>query len=359
MSPTGDDTLNIKPLPRSMPGWSHSTQPKNQASQDAAAEAARKQIEALAAAHQQNKPLQASNPLASQPAVQTTAAVLPNPVSPAAEQHKSKKSKSYDKAKPLFTALATFLFILMVFKAPVLFTQIKYLLSSHPIQTNALPANTAAAEVVPANPVITIPKINVSAPIIFPTTTADAPNYDPELENGVVHFPNTALPGQNGNTVLFGHSSNDWWQPGSYKFIFVLLDKLAPGDTFSVNYNSRRYIYEVTNTKVVEATDVSVLNPTSTPTITLITCWPAGTSLKREIIQAKQISPSPSGGTPTVQTATSTTVLPSSSPTFADQIKQFWTQLAGGVSGKPSDANQAPAAPASGTSPNNSGLPGT
>ena len=38
-----------------------------------------------------------------------------------------------------------------------------------------------------------------------------------------------------------------------------------------------QYRYEVTGKRIVEATDVSVLNPTSTPTITLLTCWPAGT----------------------------------------------------------------------------------
>lgn len=352
-----DDTLNIKPLPSTMGGWSHATQPKIDPAQNTAADAARKQIQALAAAHLQSNPIAATNPLSSPtPAVPAN---LPMPVSPAAQQAGHNQRKKYEKAKPIFTALASFLFILMVFKAPVLYTQVRYLFSSHPTQTNALPANTAVAEVVPANPVITIPKINVTAPIVFPASTANAPNYDPELENGVVHFPNTALPGQNGNTVLFGHSSNDWWQPGNYKFIFVLLDKLTIGDTFSVNYNSHRYIYEVTNSKIVEATDVSVLNPTAEPTITLITCWPAGTSLKREIIQAKQISPAPSGSTTGDSTTPGTNVLPSSAPTFIDQVRQFWGQLTGGIAGKPSDANSVPASNGSDAAPSGSALPGT
>jgi hypothetical protein len=96
--------------------------------------------------------------------------------------------------------------------------------------------------------------------------------------------------------AIFGHSSNDWWQPGNYKQIFVLLDKLKAGDQIEITYQSKRYTYEVTGSRVVLPTAMSVLDPTSSPTLTLITCTPIGTSLKRLVVTAKQIDPAPGVG---------------------------------------------------------------
>lgn len=331
-----DSTLNIRPIvPGGAEDWANKTRPDN--NQEAASQA-RLKIEQI------SRPTYQGSVPAKLP---SGTADLPKPVSPA-QQNLRKLPRTtqiphFSKVKPLLSALASFLFILMLFKAPVLLSQIKYLGASGSANSNqiALPNNSAIAETVPPNPLITIPKINVSAPIVFPAGTTNAPNYDPELENGVVHYPNTALPGQAGNSVIFGHSSNDWWQPGNYKFVFVLLDKIVPGDTFSVNYNSKRYIYQVTNTKIVEATDLSVLAPTADPTITLISCWPAGTSLKREIVQGKQISPTPQTGTAPVQTQTPArgTLLPSNAPGFWEQIQQFWQGVKDSVSNKPANVS--------------------
>jgi sortase A len=160
----------------------------------------------------------------------------------------------------------------------------------------------------------------------------------------VVHYGSTALPGQAGNVALFGHSSNDWWEPGNYKFVFVLLDKLAPGDKVTVDFQSKRYTYEVTSSKVVEPTDVGVLAPTSTPTLTLITCSPPGTSLRRLIVTAKQVDPDPNKAAPATSSGTSSQPsLPSSAPSFFTQIQDAWngvwhgfTSLFGGDTSSPS-----------------------
>lgn len=153
-------------------------------------------------------------------------------------------------------------------------------------------ANAAAAPVVSADPKIIIPKLQVTAPIVFePSTNNDV--ILKALKNGVVHYAGTAVPGQIGNIAIFGHSSRDWWDRGDYNYIFVLLDKLVAGDRIQVNYQTRQYTYEVTGSKVVQPTDFSVLNPTAEPTLTLITCTPAGTSLRRLVVTARQIDPVP------------------------------------------------------------------
>lgn len=330
---TTDNTLSIRPVdPNSQSGWAPKPQTAN--NPDAANEA-RLKIEHIA------KPTyQGSAPTS---LGQASKLSYPNPVSPAAQELKHaptipKLPRHFSKMKPILSALATFLFILMLFKAPVLYTQIKFITSSHGQPEQIIPpTSNAVTETVPPEPTITIPKINVHAPVIYPTSTANSPNYDPELESGVVHYPNTAMPGQAGNVVIFGHSSNDWWQPGNYKFVFVLLDKLVPGDTFSINYNSKRFIYQVSSSKVVEASDLSVLAPSNEPIVTLITCWPAGTSLKREIITAKQISPSTETAAATQPSASpsNTPVLPGSSPSLWQQLQQFIEGVKDGLSNKP------------------------
>ncbi|MDF2461603.1 MAG: putative sortase, partial [Candidatus Saccharibacteria bacterium] len=182
-------------------------------------------------------------------------------------------------------------------------------------------------ETVPAENTISIPKINVKAPVNYEPSVQEAA-IQKSLETGVVHYGNTQKPGEIGNVAIFGHSSNDWWEPGNYKFVFVLLDKLAPGDKITVDYQSKRYVYEVTGSRVVEPTEVSVLNRTPTPTLSLITCSPPGTSLKRLVVTAKQISPDPSQATSVAvdnpASTESQTTINGSESGFFDQVTQAW-----------------------------------
>ena len=249
--------------------------------------------------------------------------------------------------QPLLTAIGVFALILLMFKAPVIWSQIQYAVNKPAVTPATLPV---AGSAVPLDPTITIPKINVHAPVSYEPSVVES-NVQKALENGVVHYGNTAYPGQNGNFVIFGHSSNDWWEPGNYKFVFVLLDKLAPGDKFTIDYQSKRYTYQVTGTKIVVPTDVSVLNQTSTPTATLITCTPPGTSLKRLIVSAVQINPSPTNVAVKASvspTATSSASLSGGSTGFFQQIGhviggigQGISSLFGGASATP-PTNQTP-----------------
>jgi LPXTG-site transpeptidase (sortase) family protein len=159
-----------------------------------------------------------------------------------------------------------------------------------------LGSSTVAAT---ATPEVIIPKINVEIPVDYSQTTDDENVIENALQSGVVHYPSTVLPGQNGNTAFFGHSSNNIFNPGKYKFAFVLLHTLVKGDTFYLTYNGTVYIYQVIDTKVVSPNDVAVLNDTEghQATATLITCDPPGTSINRLVVTGVQISPNPGGNT--------------------------------------------------------------
>lgn len=142
---------------------------------------------------------------------------------------------------------------------------------------------------------VIIPKINVEIPVVYDEPSIQEAAIQQALERGVVHYATTASPGELGNSVIFGHSSNNILNKGKYKFAFVLLSKLNPGDTFYLTKDGKRYAYRVFDKKIVPPTDFSVLEPVpgKPATATLITCDPPGTSINRLVITAEQISPDP------------------------------------------------------------------
>lgn len=164
--------------------------------------------------------------------------------------------------------------------------------------STAAPLIVSTDTVAPSStPQVIIPKINVQIPLNFDESSTNEATIENDLEGGVVHYPTTAMPGQNGNAAFFGHSSNNIFNKGKYKFAFVLLHELVPGDTFYITKDSKVYAYKVFSKTVVDPSDVGVLNAVDghTATATLITCDPPGTSLHRLVVVGDQISPDPSG----------------------------------------------------------------
>lgn len=148
---------------------------------------------------------------------------------------------------------------------------------------------------------IFIPAINVSAPVGWRVENS-ASTVANELKKGTIHLAGTALPGEVGNVFITGHSSNLPWIKSSYNSIFALLDKLVVGDIVYLKYQSNIYIYKISNTKTVSPNETSVLNSTDQSILTLMTCTPTGTSLKRLIVTADQIYPDPVANTNDVET---------------------------------------------------------
>ena len=129
------------------------------------------------------------------------------------------------------------------------------------------------------DPKIIIPKINVEIPVVYGVNTIEEDDIQKALEDGVVHYADTAKPGENGNSVIVGHSSNNIFNKGDYKFAFVLLSRMETNDTFYLHKDGKRYTYRVYKKEVVSPTDVSVLSITDKPaTATLITCDPPGST---------------------------------------------------------------------------------
>lgn len=135
---------------------------------------------------------------------------------------------------------------------------------------------------------IKIDKLDVLAPVIKDVDGKDKTEYLNKLKEGVAHFKSTSLPGLGkGNIFIFGHSSSISGT-GKYSKIFARLDELKEGDQIKIFYQDKEFTYKVTEKKIVEATDLSVLEQTKKEKLTLMTCWPVGTKDKRLIIIADQ-----------------------------------------------------------------------
>ena len=106
-----------------------------------------------------------------------------------------------------------------------------------------------------------------------------------ELEKWVVRYPWTALPWETWNMFIFWHSSNYPWIKWEYNDVFVLLDNLVYGDEITVYYGQKKYVYVITEKKVIKPGDVDVLNrPEWKKELSLMTCWPIWTVLNRLIV---------------------------------------------------------------------------
>ncbi len=155
------------------------------------------------------------------------------------------------------------------------------------------------APITPTDDRVVIPKLGKSIPLVhMPTSNLEGEDW-PALEKqiqdglrgGVVHYPGTAVPGQFGNVFITGHSSYYPWDPGQFKDVFALLAKLDVGDRFTVYYGQKKYTYEIFKEFEVQPGNVSVLEqPKDKKIATLMTCTPVGTTLRRLIIQAEQVS---------------------------------------------------------------------
>lgn len=135
---------------------------------------------------------------------------------------------------------------------------------------------------------ISIPKLGICATVIPQVDPFDSQIYQRALARGVAHAAGSALPGEGNNIFLFAHSSGNPLDAARYNSIFYLLYKLEPGDPIELQYLGSKYVYRVEELTKASPSAVTYLDPTDHgETLTLMTCWPPGTTLKRLIVVAK------------------------------------------------------------------------
>jgi sortase A len=110
-----------------------------------------------------------------------------------------------------------------------------------------------------------------------------------DLSKSLIHYPGTALPGQYGNAVIFGHSVlPQFYNPQNYKTIFSTLPSLNKGDEIIVGFDGVTYRYVVISMVEVVPQDISVLEQQYNDRyLSLVTCVPPGTYWHRLIVKSK------------------------------------------------------------------------
>lgn len=189
-----------------------------------------------------------------------------------------------------FGAIAVVIFLFSFFNEMIIapFIQPSRKVSTTPIIL------TSDSVAVGETPEVIIPKINVQIPVDYTQQSVQEEAVQASLENGVVHYASTSQPGEQGNTAIFGHSSNNIFNKGKYKFAFVKLSELVPGDIFYLTKDKKIYSYRVYDKRIVTPQQTEVLRPVEGKvTATLITCDPPGTSTNRLVVWGEQISPDP------------------------------------------------------------------
>lgn len=137
---------------------------------------------------------------------------------------------------------------------------------------------------------IVIPKIGANSNIIGNVDSANEEEYSNALKYGVAHALGTAFPGEGGHIFLFAHSTDYFWNVGAYNAIFYLLYKLEKNDEVNLFYKGQRYRYQVVSKQIVDPSQVEyITRKTNKEFLTLQTCWPPGTTLKRQLIFATRI----------------------------------------------------------------------
>ena len=128
---------------------------------------------------------------------------------------------------------------------------------------------------------LSIPRIGIKDALVN--------NKDTDLTTHLVQYNADTYPPNQGNTVIFGHSTlPQLYDPNDYKTIFANVHKLKVGDEIITKVNNQTYIYKIESVIVVEPEDTSVLAQNfSDSFITLITCTPPGTLWKRLIIKGR------------------------------------------------------------------------
>jgi sortase A len=118
-----------------------------------------------------------------------------------------------------------------------------------------------------------IPSIQVDAPVV------EGDDWE-ALKQGAGHHLGSANPGEPGNCVISAH--ND-----IFGEIFRRLPDVELGDEVTILTSRHAYRYVVTQKRIVDPEDVSVMFPTTSPVLTLISCYPYGVDTHRIVVTAE------------------------------------------------------------------------
>jgi LPXTG-site transpeptidase (sortase) family protein len=130
---------------------------------------------------------------------------------------------------------------------------------------------------------IEIEKIGISAPLVL---VGNEKEIKRALDRGVVLWPNSALPGEKGQTIILGHSAPPNWPKIKYDWVFSRLNSLEKGDKVVVYFRKKKYVYSVENKIFLNRGQELPKTDPEKSVLFLVSCWPPGKDLRRIAIEA-------------------------------------------------------------------------
>lgn len=142
---------------------------------------------------------------------------------------------------------------------------------------------------------ISIPSVGINRlPVQANVDSTSEASYMPVLETRLAHFKNTGLPISDvpNNMLIYGHSASPNYgpQPTDTYVAFSFLPNLKIGDEIIIEIAGETFKYKMSSSKIVKPTDTSVITGTKGKhTLTLVTCFPAGSNENRYVAIARPI----------------------------------------------------------------------
>lgn len=168
---------------------------------------------------------------------------------------------------------------------------------------DGLPKNVTAGEDILLEPIVEIPKprdekfsviipkLGINQRVLSEVDINNQKEVESALKNGIGWAKGTVEPGNDGNSLLFSHSTQNAWDIWRYNAEFSLLRKLDTNDIFTIVYDGRQMDFIVFDKQVVPANDTSYLTSVAKGKIvTLQTCHPPGDNKERLLVRGRLIA---------------------------------------------------------------------
>jgi len=132
---------------------------------------------------------------------------------------------------------------------------------------------------------IEIPNLGLQAPIVS-LVEKDKESLEQALDQGVVHYPGSALPGERGIVVLMGHSAPFGWPNIKYDRVFSKIIDLEEGDKIMISFNHFLYPYQVIEKHIFsrEEEEEFLAQERDQKWLALSTCYPPGKDFQRLVV---------------------------------------------------------------------------
>jgi LPXTG-site transpeptidase (sortase) family protein len=135
-----------------------------------------------------------------------------------------------------------------------------------------------------------VPLVSITTKSVWDFVNGD---FDTELRDWVVKYPTTPMPWEWWNTLIFGHTSQEWREKNPYGTVFSNLPKLQNDDYIQLVWKWELYTYRVVETVIRRPKDVDTefqkRQEKDKEYITLMWCYPLGTTKQRMMVMAERV----------------------------------------------------------------------